>query len=398
MTEATIVNFGRAMLSQWRLDPAVTYLNHGTVGAPPARVLQAQQAIRDEIERQPARFLLRELAEHIGPPSADPPRMRVAAAAVGAFVGARADDLVFVDNATTGLNAVLQSLDVRAGDEVHVLDVAYGAIANAARFAAERRGAHLRTIETPWPIPSDNEALATRLCAAFGSRSRLLILDHISAETALRLPVHEVAARCRARGVAIAIDGAHAPGAIALDVPSIGADWYVGTLHKWAYAPRSSAFLWAAPHRQHELHPPVISWGLGKGFVAEFDWMGTRDPSAYLAAPEGIAFLRALGEDAVRRYNHDLAWEAGRWLSRSWQTALPTHEAATGTMITVALPSSFGSTPEDAAALRTALLVEDRIEVQIHPWRNQLWVRVSAQVYNDMADIERLDQAIRQRA
>jgi isopenicillin-N epimerase len=249
------------------------------------------------------------------------------------------------------------------------------------------------TVELPHPAP-DPSAIVETLDRALGPRTSLLIVDHITSKSAWILPVAEIAARCRAVGVPILVDGAHAPGAIPVDLPSLGVDWYAGNLHKWAYSPRSCGFLWAAPERWAGIHPPVISHGLGQGFSDEFDWVGTRDPSPYLAAPEGIAFLRELGLNAVRSYNHDLAWEAGRTLTRAWGTSLEIGESMIGTMITVPLPEWMGSSDEDAGRLRDALLFEDRIEVEIHAGRGRLWARLSAQVYNDGDDVSRLAGAV----
>ena len=297
--------FGRHRLADWPLDPAVTYLNHGTVGVAPRRVLAAQQAIRDEIEREPSRVLLREMSGLVGAPTGRPSRVRVAAAAVASFVGARADDLVFVDNATTGVNAVLRSFRLEPGDEILVTDHNYGAIARTAAFAAREQQAEVVTVRVPYPA-FDRRALVDSVAAAITSRTRIAVLDHITSESALIFPLAELAAVCRARNVRVLVDGAHAPGVLPLDIPSLGVDWYTANLHKWACAPRSCGFLWVHPSRQAGLHPPVISWGLDLGFTAEFDWVGTRDPSSWLAAPEGIAFLRDLGWDDVRQYNHDL--------------------------------------------------------------------------------------------
>lgn len=382
------------MRGEWLLEPETVYLNHGTVGAPPRRVLAAQQAIRDEIERQPARFLLRELANLPGSEPRRPFRMREAAAVVAAFVGARADDLVFVDNATAGVNAVLRSFPPGAGDEIVVLDHAYGAVANVVRFVAREHDAVVRTVELPWPPRP--EAVVAALRAALGPRTRLAVLDHVTSQSALVLPLAEMAAACRAHGVLVLVDGAHAPGAVPLDIPALGVDWYAGNLHKWAWTPRSCGILWAAPKRQAGLHPPVVSWGLDQGFTTEFDWPGTRDPSAALAAPAALAFMRELGVDAVRAWNHALAWRAGEILRERWGVPIVQDEAQIGTMITVPLPERTGE-PDAALRLRDALLFEDHVEVQLHPFRGQLWVRVSAQIYNEAADVERLAEAVAKR-
>jgi isopenicillin-N epimerase len=388
--------FGHSKLELWGLDPAVTYLNHGTVGATPKRVLAAQTALREEIERQPSRFMLREMAAHIGATLISPPRMRAAAATVADFLGARADDLVFVDNATTGANAVLRSLPLNPDDEILVTDHGYGAVTYAANYAARVRGARVRTVELPFPV-SHPGAIVEAVASALGPRTVLAIIDHVTSGSAIVTPVADIAARCRARGVAVLVDGAHAPGALSVDIPSLGVDWYAANLHKWAWAPRSSGILWAAPGRQQELHPTVISWGLDQGFLAEFDWVGTRDPSPWLAAPEGIAMLRDLGAEAVRDYNHGLALETARRLRDGVGAEIMVPDAMTGTMTTVGLPQRFGSDGEHANRLRDALLFEDGIEVQMHAWRDRLWVRVSAQIYNDTSDVDRLVRALDQR-
>jgi isopenicillin-N epimerase len=142
------------------------------------------------------------------------------------------------------------------------------------------------------------------------------------------------------------------------------------------------------------LYPPVVSWALDKGFPHEFDWLGTRDPSAYLAAPEGIAFMRELGVDDVRTYNHDLAWEGAKTLTGRWKTDLTAPESMIGTMSTIPLPPALGSDSTAAARVRDALLLEDKIEIQLHAWKGQLWVRLSAQIYNDMSDVDRLGDAV----
>jgi len=388
-----MIPFGRALRSQWALDPAVTYLNHGTVGAPPHRVLQAQQAIRDEIERQPARFLLRELADVRQIRMRARPRMRVAAETIAEFLGARGEDLAFVDNATTGCNAVLRSLRLAAGDEILLTDHGYGAIANVARHVAERAGARVVKVELPWPR-WDAGAIVETIAGALTARTRIVVVDHVSAPTALVQPVAEIAARCHAAGAAVLVDGAHAPGALDFDVTALGADWYTGNLHKWAMAPRSSAILWAPPERQRDLHPTTISWGYELGFDAEFDLLGTRDPSAWLAAPEGIAFMRDLGLEAMREWNHRLAWESACALAARWEVEQPQEEFQVGCMVAIPLPVRFGTTDEDGQRLKDALLYEDGIEAQVHAFRDRLFWRLSAQVYNDGDDVERAARAL----
>jgi isopenicillin-N epimerase len=391
------LTFGRSMLSEWALDPAFTYLNHGTVGAPPRRVLEAQQKLRDEIERHPSRFLLRELTDvSLGCDQKTRPRLRLAADAVAAFLGVEGNDLVFVDNATTGINAVLHTFDFRPDDELLILDHAYGAIRNAAEHATRVRGARVRVVTMP-DVTGGTEVLLPTIKQALTSHTRLVLIDHITSESALILPVAEIASLCHHHGVAVLVDGAHAPGAIPLDITSLGVDWYSGNLHKWAWSPRSSGVLWTHSSRQGGLHHPVVSWGQDQGFRREFDWPGTRDPTAHLAAPVGIQYMTELGILNVQRYNHELAWNAGNAMASHWKTGLLGPESAIGTMVSVLLPERLGSTPEEASRLRDALLFEDNIEVQIAAPRGRIYVRVSAQIYNDMNDVERLINSIDRR-
>lgn len=389
--------FGRSFLAHWPLDPHGVYLNHGTVGVTPTRILAVQRGILDEIERHPARFLLRELAAvNVGESRGPSLRLRAAADAIAPFYGVRGDDLVFVDNATTGANAVLRSFPFQAGDEVLVTDLGYGGVTRAAMFATRERGATVRTVTMPWPFRP--EALERAWIDAVGPRTRMAIVDHISAESALVFPLAAIARGLRAKGVAVLADGAHAPGSIPLDIASIGVDWYVGNLHKWGWTPRSSGILWAPPERQTGLHPAVISWGLDEGYTKEFDLVGTRDPSPHLSAPAAVALFREWGVEAVQRYMHDLAWQAGHRLAERWGTAFDTPESLIGTMVTVPLPPSLGRTRDEALALRASLLYDAGIEVQVHAYREQLHARVSAQVYNDFSDIDRLAEAVLRRA
>jgi isopenicillin-N epimerase len=389
--------FGRSMLEHFSLDPDVTYLNHGTVGAPPTRVLRVQQALRDEMERQPSRFVLRELHGHQPAPWRRESRLREAVGRVAPFLGARPEDLVFVPNVTTGLNAVLRSVPLGPGDEVVISDLGYGAVALAAGVVTRDRGAGVRIVELPHPL-RDAGDVVDAFVRALTPRTKLVVVDHITAQTALVLPVAAIVDECHARGVPVLVDGAHAPGSIPVDIPAIGADWYSANLHKWAHAPRSCGILWAREEHQATLHHPVVSWGAGGGFHAEFEYQATNDPTSYLAAPEGIAILAEWNFDAVVAYMHGLAREAGRMLTDAWGTALTAPQDMNAAMVTVPLPAAAGATADDAARVRLALLVEDRIEVQLHAWRGRLWTRVSAQVYNDHADITRLADAVTRRA
>jgi isopenicillin-N epimerase len=337
--------------------------------------------------------MLRDLWSFNGLTADGPPLMRQAAAEVAAFVGARADDLVFVDNTTTGVNAVLRSLTLEPGDNLVVTDHGYGGILTAVTYAARRAGATVTVVEVPYPA-FDRSKLIERIVSALTDRTRLVLVDHIVSESALVFPVIEIVRACQERRVPVLVDGAHVPGAIPLDVSRINADFYVANLHKWAMAPRSSAFMVVAPRFQVATHPAVISWGYEAGFTAEFDWVGTRDPTPWLTAPDGIRFLESLGYDDLRRHNHDLAWHAGRYLADMWRTPLDLEESMVGCMVSVMAPESCGSTKDAAQWLRDRLLFDHKIEVQVHARVDRVWIRLSLQAYNDDDDVERLGRAV----
>jgi isopenicillin-N epimerase len=388
-------DFGRAMLAHFPLEPGGVYLNHGTVGVTPLAVMRARAAVLDEIERHPARFMIRELMSLGLTPPPEAPRLRAAAAQVAAFLGVEASGLVFVDNATSGINAALRSFAWQPGDELLIHDQAYGGVVRAAAFIARERGVTISTVSLPFPA-RDPAEYARAFEAAITSRTRVALLDHVASETALVLPLAEIAATCRARGVAVLVDGAHAPGAIEVDIAALGVDWYAANLHKWAFAPRSCGVLWAAPERRLGLHPAVISWGVTQGdWLQEFDWTGTRDPSPWLAAPAGLDFMRdVLGVAAMREHNHRLAWQSAERLARRWQRPWTTPESMVGCMASVPLPARFAADSQTASRLRDALLFEHGIEVAVIARADSLWARLSLQVYNDESDLERLAQAV----
>jgi len=392
--------FGHRWLDEFPLTRETTYLNHGTVGVTPLVVMRERAALLDTIERDPARFMLRELmrlgASTAATPVDGPLRLRAAAARVAAFLGCAADSLVFVDNATSGLCAVLRSISFNTGDEILVPDHAYGGVARAAAFIAQERHIKVKTFALPFPATSP-ERIVAALEAALTPRTRVALLDHVTSESALVLPLAEMAALCRARGIAVLVDGAHAPGAIDVDIEALGVDWYAANLHKWAFAPRACGVLWAAPSRRDGLHPNVISWGVSDNdWIAEFDWTGTRDPSCWLCAPAGIAFMEdRLGVEAMREHNHALAWTGARELATRWQTNFDTPESMIGCMAAVPLPERLGPpTPANAQGIRDKLFFDHRIELPVLAHSGALWARLSIQVYNEASDLDRVGEAI----
>jgi len=370
--------WGEAVRDEWDLDPAFLTVNHGSYGATPRVVLEAQREWQRRMEAQPVRFFGREA----------PAALRAAAVRLAAFVGARGDDLVFVENATAGCNAVLRSLDFAAGDEILVLSHGYGAVVKAARYVASRSGARVVEVPVPFPRPGD-DALVAAVASAIAPRTKLAILDHITSGSALVLPMARLTETCHAAGVPVLVDGAHAPGNLDLDVPATGADWYVGNCHKWLCAPKGCAFLWAPPARQEGLHPLTISHGYGQGFLAEFDWIGTRDLSAWLAVTAALDFHERMGGATLRARNRALAAEAATRLAGRWGTETGLGNGAPQAMALVRLPLVGQLSASRALALRERLL-DAGTDAQIPEVDGAIWLRISAQAYNTLTDYERL--------
>lgn len=372
--------FGKPARALFPLDAGATYLNHGTVGVSPNAVMQAQAEWRAEIERHPARFMFHRLK----------PLLRQAADRVGERLGVSGENLVFVDNATAGINAVLRSFPFQAGDEILVNDHTYGAVAYTANYVARVTGATVKAFSLPFPVEDEQQVLDA-FKAALSPKTRIAVVDHITSHTALLLPLAEISRICHAAGVAVLVDGAHAPGQIKLDIAATGADWYVGNLHKWMFAPRGCGVLWAPKQRQDGLHPPVISWGLDQGFADEFDWVGTRDWAGVLSTEASFGFIDELGGlQAMHDYMHPLAREASSVLAARWQGPPHAPGSMTAAMALAALPTVREPSQETADRLRAALLEQHDIEVPVIVRDDRLWFRLSMQVYNDMDDIDRL--------
>lgn len=372
------VTLGRAIRHEWPLDWRFLSVNHGSFGATPRVVLAAQQDWRRRMEAQTGRFFGRVL----------PDALRHAADRLGAFIGAEGKDIAFVDNATTGCNAVLRSLRLQPGDEIVVLTHGYGAVRNTVRYVTQRAGARMVEAEIPFPRP-DADTVVARLHAALTARTRLAVLDHVTSGSALVLPIQRMVEVCHAAGVPVLVDGAHAPAQVDLYLRALGADWYAGNCHKWLCAPKGSAFLWAAPERQADMHPTTISHGFGSGYLEEFDWTGTRDPSAYLCVDTAIDFHARLGGPALRARNIALAAEAAGLVARRLHTETGGSTEMAGAMGIVRLPVPGEATAERAVAVRRHLL-DAGTDAPVHAISGSLWLRISAFAYNELEDYQRL--------
>lgn len=344
-------------------------------------MLSKQDEWRRRMEAEPTLFMNTEL----------PAAIRASADAVGAAIGARGEDIVLVDNATTAINAVLGSWRFEPGDEILLHNETYGAVVRTAKHVASRSGAKVVSVTVPFP-DTTSDAIVAAFANAITPRTRIAVLDHITSANALTFPLDRIIAICRESGVATLVDGAHAPGQLPLDLHRLGADYYAGNGHKWWMGAKGAGFLWTTPGRQVDLHPTIISWGYGTGYTAEFDWTGTRDWSAALVLPDALAFHTRLGGTDLMTSNANIARHAASMLAARWHTRLgaPDLHAA---MTMVALPFSGDVTEGRALAIRHELFTLG-CDVPVIALGDTLWVRLSAQAYNLSSDYERLGDLV----
>ncbi len=396
--------------THWALDPAVTFLNHGSFGACPRPVLEAQRHWRDRLEAQPVQFFARDL----------PGLLATAREELGAFVGADPDDLAFVANATGAVNAVVRSIRFVPGDKLLTNDHEYNATINVLRHVAERDGARVVVARIPFPIASEDDVVRAHLDAVT-DRTRFALVSHVTSPTALVFPIERLVAAFAERGIETLVDGAHAPGMLALDLDRIGAAWYTGNLHKWVCAPKGAAFLHARRDRQPGIRPNTISHGANADLVgatrfrAEFDWQGTLDPTAWLAAREALRFGAGLldgGWPALMARNRDLTRRARSVIASALGLPgeTPAPDEMLGSMVALPLPTTgplavtgAGSSPLDTDPLQQRLIDEHGIEVPIYPWpvpaaaspdATRRLIRISSAAHNGPDDVDRLVAAL----
>jgi isopenicillin-N epimerase len=370
------------------LDPEVIFLNHGSFGATPRPVLENYQDWQRRLEKQPVLYLAREIQGHF----------RTAREQLAAYLGTQPELLVYIPNATFGVNVIARSLDFQPGDELLTSTHEYGACDNIWSFLSQKTGLKVIQQEIPLPLPPQEE-LIDIIWAGVTAKTRLIFLSQISSPTAVRLPVEEICQRAREHGILTLIDGAHAPGQLDLNLAELQADFYTGNCHKWMLAPKGSGFLHIRPEHQNLVEPLVVSWGWGENcpyendsrFQANLEWWGTIDPAAYFSTPAAIAFQRDHDWNQIReRCRSLLAW------------TLEQIESLTG------LPSIYGENRENfiqigaaewplnwnPSRLQAWLYQEHRIEIPIIPWHDRWLIRPSVQGYNSQEDLDLLLNAL----
>ena len=384
--------------NRWILDPDVVFLNHGSFGAAPRAVLEAQARIRESVEREPLQFFDHHYLDEL-----DSARV-----ALAHFIGAQPGDLAFVVNATTGVNTVLRSLRLGPGDELLVTNHEYNACRNALDAVAESTGATVVEAEVPFPLQSGDEAVDA-VVRRISDRTRLLLIDHVTSQTGVVLPLKRITDEAISRGAEVLVDGAHAPGMVRLDLESLGATYYTGNCHKWMCAPKGAGFLYVREDRQESVRPLVISHGANapagerSRFHLEHDWTGTRDPSAWLAVPSAIRVMGSMlpgGWSELRDRNRNLLLAGRRVVCEMLEIEPPCPESMIGSLASVPLPDGKGEGIHELFpfdALQKELFTECRIEVPVIAWpaRPNRLLRISAQLYNTLDQYVYLAQALK---
>ncbi len=370
----------------WRLRPGVTYLNHGSFGPAPLPVLAARQRWFEQLEEEPLDFFMRRLD----------PLLAQVRSRLARFVGCRSEDLVFVDNATTGVNVVADSFKLKPGDEVLVNDHEYGAAVRIWQRACDRARARLVTASIGLPVESP-QAIVETIMGKVSERTRLLMVSHVTSPTAIIFPLVEICRAARQRGLAVCVDGPHAPAMIDVDIQSLDCDYYAASCHKWMSAPFGSGFLYVHPRAQAAVQPAVMSWGrtpLGDqpSWRDEFQWLGTRDYSAWLAIADAIDFMESLPLAAFRRRTHELARQAREAITELTGLAPLTPDSPDwyGSMVAVPLPAG------ECQSFQDALWERFGIEVPIIELAGGRLIRVSCHAYTRPEHIERLVTALRE--
>ena len=364
------------------LDPAVSHLNHGSFGAVPIVAQRAQQRLRDEMEADPLRFFTQGLTDRI-----THTRRHLAG-----FLGADPDGTALTANATTGVSVVLQSLGLRPGDEVLTTDHGYGAVDFSVRRECRRTGATHRVLQVPLAA-TDEEVVQIMRAGLRPGRTRLLVVDQLTSATARLFPVAAVVGVAHEHGVSVLVDAAHAPGMLPATVQSIGADFWVGNLHKWGYAPRGTAVLVVAPQWRERIEPLVVSWEQDAGFPGRLEWQATADYTPWLSAPVGLYTLRSLGVDRVRAHNAALAAYGQRVVGDALgvpPTDLPDPGGPLVAMRIIPLPAGLATTLDAARALRARIAERLATQVAVNAWDGRGWLRLCGQVYNSPDEYERL--------
>jgi len=368
----------------WSLDPKISFLNHGSFGATPIAVLEEQNRLRSLIEKEPVRFYEREIFG----------LWNDARLSLSSFLNAELGGLVFVSNATAGVNTVLRSLRIEPGDEILVPNHSYQACWNAVDFVTARAGAKTVVVDIPFRV-KDEQEIVDLIIGAVTEKTVLALIDTVTSPTGVRMPFEDLVRRLQKEGVDVLLDAAHGPGIVPLDLEEIGAAYCTGNCHKWVCTPKGSAFLHIREDRKHLIRPLSIGHGAShegspqERFDFEFTWPGTQDPTPWLCIPKALEFFDQLVEGgwaAIMQRNHDLAVEGRRIICDALGTSPPVPDSMISAIAAVEMPpdGQVGPISLEGDPFHNLLLDEYGIQVPVFPWRHHdvRYLRISAQLYN----------------
>jgi isopenicillin-N epimerase len=383
----------------WSLDQKMIYLNHGAFGACPIPVLKKQYELRQELERQPVRFMLRVL----------PDLLEKAKNELADFVGANHEDLFFVPCATHGVNTVLKSLSFKKGDELLTTDHEYFACKNALDFVASRKYTKVVVAKIPFPVDSE-KTIIEKILNYITVKTKIILIDYVTSPTGLILPIEELLKELKKFDIDIIIDGAHAPGMFPLKIKELGVAYFTGNCHKWLCAPKGAGFLYVRPDKQSKIHPLSLSFiktnhsnDKRSQFQTEFYWTGTYDPTAYLCVPEAIKFMKSLfkyGWLDIMWDNCVLAIKARKIICEILSIPEPCPDSMIGSIAAIPLPDSKANpmtNEKNIELLQDKLYTDYKIEVPVGFWPAppKRLLRISAQIYNSLEQYEKLAYALK---
>jgi isopenicillin-N epimerase len=378
-----------AFADDFLLRPDMAFFNHGSFGACPRPVFESYQNWQRTLEAQPVEFLGRRIND----------LLEESRKTLASFLNTGADNIVYVPNATYGVNIVAHSLQLQPGDEILGTDQEYGACERAWQFNGLRNGSKYVTQAIDINNLPNEQAFVDQLWQGVNERTKVLFISHITSSTATVYPLAELCRRARAEGIITVIDGAHAPGQIDIDLAAIDADFYTGNCHKWLCSPKSAAFLYARPEWQPKLDPLVVSWGWQSRnprestFLDYFEWRGTHDPAAYLAVPDAIKYQQDRDWTSVRAACHDLANQTRHRVSELTGMPLVHDDSNTWWSQMTLLPFADDC---DISTVKARLWDEFTIEIPEVAWNNRKFLRLSIQTYNSPEQADRLIAALKQ--
>ena len=377
--------YGRELLNEFYLDRNIKYLNHGSFGATPKCVVEEGRRIVELMEREPVRFFTDKY----------PMMYSRSIEKLADFIKCDIDNLALIENATSGINTILRSFQhfIKPGDHIITTNHVYPAVLNSLEFFCERNGADLKIINIPFPLESKEQILEI-IEDELTPKVALAVFDHITSSTGLIMPAKEMSQLAKEHGAITVIDGAHAPGMIQPEIEKTGCDFYLGNCHKWLFAEKGCAFLWANDYYRQRIHPLTISHNYGGSFIKEFEWVGTRNPSSWFSLPKAIDFYDEHGGKEIMKRNRELVLEAGKMIVADLDTKQNISEDMTGSILTLQLPQEIEGDQKKATELTREVYRRHNTELMFTPFDGKIFFRLSAQIYNELGDYEGISQIV----